>query len=543
LFSTTTTFDPFVVEIFLAAMNGAKILLVPDWYRSTPARLADAIIKHGATFLQTTPSQLKIFPHAALMEIFAGRTSVRTILVGGEAFPMNFLRGYHIDDKSVAFYNVYGITEVSCWASCQKISWKEDDVEIGEPLLGTKFLINEQGELLIGGTRRCISNGEWSGTWTSTGDIVERKESGKIYWLGRCNDQQKINGIKVSLTGLARKAETFDGIQSALALQYAQSVLLFVHVKNNSVQSELLKNISIAGLLFIVIPMESWPLTLNGKVDRQKLMQIFKQRDFVFTVNDLSDLLSKFGICLKNDRERTFAALGLTSLRATELTIKTEHLLKQRDFPLLQYFLSDTATVAGFLDLLKFGEVFWDAPLSCSQGYVIKPAISREIYPEWEYNLGKCIDATPVVESGSVFVGSHSGRFVSLSLDGAKNWEVEIGGRIEATACYQSGIIAVGCYSGCLYLIDGKNGQIIWQYQVGNAIKSRPVLFDDAEKCVFGSHDKFLYMLDIKEQKLLWKVACDGSILSSPLLHNDAVFVATLQGEFLAVDLVSFGIL
>lgn len=40
---------------------------------------------------------------------------------------------------------------------------------------------------------------------------------------------------------------------------------------------------------------------------------------------------------------------------------------------------------------------------------------------------------------------------------------------------------------------------------------------------------------------MLWKVACDGSILSSPLFNSNssAVLCATLQGEFLAVELVS----
>lgn len=81
-------------------------------------------LMHTSHVFQMTPSQLKILPHSALVEIFAGRTSVRTIILGGEAFPMNFLRGYQINDKVVEFYNVYGITEVSCWASCHKINWK-----------------------------------------------------------------------------------------------------------------------------------------------------------------------------------------------------------------------------------------------------------------------------------------------------------------------------------------------------------------------------------------------------------------------------------
>ncbi|VDN88128.1 unnamed protein product [Brugia pahangi] len=143
----------------------------------------------------------------------------------------------------------------------------------------------------------------------------------------------------------------------------------------------------------------------------------------------------------------TFKDLGLDSLRATELTLKTEHLLKQRNFPLLQYLLSDTGTVAGFLDALDFNQNIRERNIIHMREIRTRP-IENSIKVEllWEYDLGKCIDATPIVENDSIFLGSHSGRFVSLSLDGTKEWEVQLDDRIEATACYQNGIIAVGLF-------------------------------------------------------------------------------------------------
>lgn len=71
-----------------------------------------------------TPSQLKILPHQVLTEIFAGHSAIRTVILGGEAFPINFIKRYHMNHQSINFYNVYGVTEVSCWASCHRINWK-----------------------------------------------------------------------------------------------------------------------------------------------------------------------------------------------------------------------------------------------------------------------------------------------------------------------------------------------------------------------------------------------------------------------------------
>ncbi|KAK6102601.1 AMP-binding enzyme family protein [Brugia pahangi] len=538
LFATAATFDPFVVEILLAVVNGAKLLIVPDSFRSIPSKLADAILKYNVTFIQMTPSQLKILPHNALTKIFAGKSAVRTVILGGEAFPINFVKHYHINHEFINFYNVYGVTEVSCWASCYRIDWKESRVEIGEPLLGTKFNVSETGELLIGGSRRCFINGKLSAAWFSTGDIVELTELGKIYWCDRFDDQQKISGINVSLSGLARKAEEYDSIQSALALRRQQSILLFVHVKNSAtIQTNLCEKLAI-GLPMIIILVDNWPMTRNGKVDRQKLVEIFEQKNLVFTMEDLSKLFDYLKISLEINREMTFKDLGLDSLRATELTLKTEHLLKQRNFPLLQYLLSDTGTVAGFLDALDFNQNIRERNIIHMREIRTRP-IENSIKVEllWEYDLGKCIDATPIVENDSIFLGSHSGRFVSLSLDGTKEWEVQLDDRIEATACYQNGIIAVGCYDGYLYFLNEKNGHLIWKFATGNVIKSSPVLIDAGNKCLFGSYDKCLYLLDIKNHMMLWKIVCDGSILSSPMLVDTIVLCATLQGEFLSVEL------
>ncbi|VDM92264.1 unnamed protein product [Onchocerca ochengi] len=357
----------------------------------------------------------------------------------------------------------------------------------------------------------------------------------------RASYQQKINGINISLSGLAQKAEEYDGIQSALALRRQQSILLFVHVTNSAtVQTDLCKTLAV-GLPLIVICVDNWPVTGNGKADRRKLMQIFEQKTLVFTMEDLSKLFENFKINLRTDQQMTFKDLGLDSSRAAELTLKTEHLLKQRNFPLLQYLLSDTGTIAGFLDALDFNQNVRERNIIHSREIRIKPIEnSVNVKLLWEYDLGKCIDATPVVENGSIFLGSHSGRFVSLSLDGTKKWEIEFGGRIEATACCQNGIIAVGCYDGYLYFLDEKSGRIIWKFATGNVIKSPSVLIDAGNKCLFGSHDKCLYLLDIKNQMILWKVLCDGSILSSPVLTGTTVLCATLRGEFLGVELKIF---
>lgn len=101
-------------------------------------------------------------------------------------------------------------------------------------------------------------------------------------------------------------------------------------------------------------------------------------------------------INLKTKQEMTFKYLGLNSVSAAELTLKTEHLLKQRTFPLLQYLLSDTGTIAGFLDALDFNQNF-HTHVREVRLRPIENSINIKLL--WEYDLRKCIDATPVVEN------------------------------------------------------------------------------------------------------------------------------------------------
>uniref|UniRef100_F1LAI5 Acyl-CoA synthetase family member 4 n=1 Tax=Ascaris suum TaxID=6253 RepID=F1LAI5_ASCSU len=157
LHSTALSFDPSVVELFLALSIGSELLIVTDSLRSRPAMLADVLLKFHASFVQTTPSLFKLLPHSALVRIFDAKSALRVLLLGGEAFPSKFLSHYISEGTRVNIFNVYGITEVSCWASCRQWKSSEDEVDIGDPLLDTMFRVDSAGQLLIGGQKKMFS--------------------------------------------------------------------------------------------------------------------------------------------------------------------------------------------------------------------------------------------------------------------------------------------------------------------------------------------------------------------------------------------------
>ncbi|XP_030380539.1 beta-alanine-activating enzyme isoform X4 [Scaptodrosophila lebanonensis] len=70
---TPCTFDPFVVEFFLALQNGAAVFLSPYSMRESPTRLLEALLPlnvtaPGITILQATPSLFRMFGAAAIRD-------------------------------------------------------------------------------------------------------------------------------------------------------------------------------------------------------------------------------------------------------------------------------------------------------------------------------------------------------------------------------------------------------------------------------------------------------------------------------------------
>lgn len=77
-------------------------------------------------------------------------------LVGGESFPTKEeLLAWKVPQK-VSVYNIYGLTEISCWATINKV-WPCDhpDISVGDPLSETIIKLehcneNSVGEMYIG---------------------------------------------------------------------------------------------------------------------------------------------------------------------------------------------------------------------------------------------------------------------------------------------------------------------------------------------------------------------------------------------------------
>ncbi|XP_018525737.1 LOW QUALITY PROTEIN: beta-alanine-activating enzyme [Lates calcarifer] len=249
------TFDPSVVDIFLALSSGAQLLIIPSVIKKVPNRLAQVLFKnHKTTVLQVTPTLLSRFGHRILkQEVLSSVSSLRVLALGGEACPSPaLLRSWKHKDNKTHIYNIYGITEVSCWACCYKIpqsllqssnppSSMVSSVPLGAPLMDTVVEVRDEhgcvvtegeGQLFIGGKDRvCLLDDEEAvtpGTMRATGDWVNVKDTQLLY-LGRRDRLIKRHGKRVNLDNLQQLILSLPQVEAcAVGLYEGFRLLAFV---------------------------------------------------------------------------------------------------------------------------------------------------------------------------------------------------------------------------------------------------------------------------------------------------------------------------
>uniref|UniRef100_A0A8C4ZRG8 Aminoadipate-semialdehyde dehydrogenase n=1 Tax=Gadus morhua TaxID=8049 RepID=A0A8C4ZRG8_GADMO len=343
------TFDPSVVEIFLALSSGARLLIAPSVIKKAPNRLAKLLFKdHKTTVLQVTPTLLGRFGHRTLTEeVLSAGSSLRVLALGGEACPsLGLLRSWRQEGNRTQMYNVYGITEVSCWASCHQVPESllksshqaASSIPIGAPLLNTSVEVRDdwgcvitagQGQLFIGGQERvCLIDDESTmvpGTMRATGDWVEM-EGKHLHYLGRRDRLVKRNGQRVNLDTVQQVMMSLPQVEScAVGLFKGLRLVAFVvgdwgfledlpedgsrsdapiRVLHRVVLQQLSLLVPSASIPDSLVLVQALPLTAHGKVDMNALMKLYQQqREHLESVNSFENMakLKQRLICLWQD--------------------------------------------------------------------------------------------------------------------------------------------------------------------------------------------------------------------------------------------------
>lgn len=380
--SSPLTFDPSIVDIFLALGSGACLLIVPHVVKMKPKSLLRMLYcRHKVTYLQATPSLVSRIGPEMLEKTLLGRMShLKTLAFGGEKFPsISLLMKWRGPGNSTKFFNLYGTTEVSCWSTCYEVTQKDfsshtDNLPLGQPLTDTIAIVlgdngqqvkEGRGQLFLGGLRRrqCYLAGEEPDqrppVLRGTGDTVSINNKGEITFLHRTDDQVKRNGQRINLCEIEKVVTKQEAVGDCRVLFYQRKLIVFVLLKETKTKTD-----SQIVLLWIqtrlpsqywpdhVVMVSEFPVTTHGKLDKKALLQ--KLCDEPTTKNDsvtpgrITVVLETIWkevlrtACHTPDVDSNFITSGGDSLTAVQFSDKVESSLNIKLPRLLDLVLHNT---------------------------------------------------------------------------------------------------------------------------------------------------------------------------------------------------------
>ncbi|MCX7124414.1 MAG: amino acid adenylation domain-containing protein, partial [Gammaproteobacteria bacterium] len=294
-FSTSIAFDLSVTTTLIPLLCGKKIIIYPGDLREIEKYIAH-LQQKNIHFIKSTPSFLtQAFSLPQL-------TKIKICFVGGEKLLSTQLHCLLKNCDTV--YDEYGPTENTVGTLLiQKTAELPYDSIIGKPYANHKvYVLNEKkqpvsigviGELYVSGAgvargylnqpaltaERFTLNPftQESETMYKTGDLVRWLPDGNLEYISRNDLQVKINGYRIELNEIEYALSRFSAILQNVVLAYENSLIAHYLSKKAINQDELISHLK-CWLPDYMLPQQyihvtAFPLTVNGKVDRDALLQ------------------------------------------------------------------------------------------------------------------------------------------------------------------------------------------------------------------------------------------------------------------------------
>ncbi|NNL90002.1 MAG: amino acid adenylation domain-containing protein [Marinicaulis sp.] len=298
---TTLSFDIAGLELFLPLVMGGAIVIASDEETYDGERLKEFIEQYSVDVMQATPSTWRLLIEAG----WRGRNGFRA-LCGGEKMPEDVAETLAKGCDEV--WNLYGPTETTIWSMCYRVMPGDASIPIGEPIANTDIYILDKagretpvgipGEIYIGGAgvaRGYLNNIELTSERFildpvkggeariyRTGDMGRQLPNGNFEYRGRIDDQVKIRGYRVELGDIESAISRHRAVkQSVCKIEEIsasdQRIVAFCRVVDGeNLNTEDLRDFLTSVLPGYMIPqhfvpVDAFPLTPNGKIDRRAL--------------------------------------------------------------------------------------------------------------------------------------------------------------------------------------------------------------------------------------------------------------------------------
>lgn len=304
---TSIAFDLTLTSIFLPLISGSTLKI----YQETGEKflIESVLADNQVTVLKATPSHLKMIKDSFLLKKERTQSKLEILIVGGEALDSQ-LAGDIMDffEGKIQLFNEYGPTETTIGCVVHEYNPlvdKSNNVPIGRAIANTQVYVLDKyqkpvplgiaGELYISGDG--VSEGYLNREELTkekfipnpfipeqlmyrSGDLVKRKLDGNLEYLGRLDDQVKINGHRVELGEIEKLVHTHKQVKNVVAV-YKEEKPLWVYLTlsneeevekvQEEIKLELRKQLPDYMVPKQIIVIDEIPLTINGKVAYNQL--------------------------------------------------------------------------------------------------------------------------------------------------------------------------------------------------------------------------------------------------------------------------------
>ena len=301
------SFDASTLEIWGALLHGGKLVVMPQ-QASSLEEIGKAICEEGVTTAWFTAGLFHLFVDERLEDL----RQLKQLLAGGDTLSAKHVRRVLEAFPEMTVINGYGPTEGTTFTCCHAMRTGDvvpDSVPIGKPVSNTRvYILNDDltpvkagqvGELFAGGdgvARGYLNAPEVTAEKFSRdpfvdapdarmyriGDFARWREDGSVEFLGRKDGQIKILGHRIELGEIENALAQHANIKQAcvtVKVDEAGTKRLVAYYVRSGGESESWRELKafLAAKLpaYMVpvhyVPMASFPLNPNGKIDRGAL--------------------------------------------------------------------------------------------------------------------------------------------------------------------------------------------------------------------------------------------------------------------------------
>jgi len=307
---TPLYFDACLKEIIPTLKYGASTHLIPRKLFLLPVKLVEYLNEKKINTLCWVVSALTYISSFKTFETVKPEY-LQTIAFASEVFPIRQLKLWQSALPHARFINLYGPTEttgICCYYEIDREFQDDDVLPVGRPFPNTEVILlnendrpaapGEQGEICIRGTR--LTHGYYGAPAKTaeafvqnplnphypeliyrTGDIGTYNDRGELVFLSRKDNQIKHMGHRIELGEIEAAANTHEAISSTCCVFDPDSrklVLYYVGgLSEGALKAHLRGKLPRYMIPHTISPLETMPLTPNGKIDRNLLKQRSKE--------------------------------------------------------------------------------------------------------------------------------------------------------------------------------------------------------------------------------------------------------------------------